>query len=211
MRFFLFTLFTQVFALLKFQFGTSSWHDASMSYIEKSETSLNMPITPEFIERRIYIIRGQKVMLDTDLAELYQVPTKRLNEQVKRNISRFPSGFMFQLSIEEIKLLNRSQFATGSEKHRDPRFRPYVFTEFGVAMLSSVLKSDRAVQMNIYIMRAFVKLREVLATHADLAQRMKELEMEQKKQGEHIVAVSSVLKQLMEEPVKENGKIGFVM
>ncbi|MGA3042333.1 MAG: ORF6N domain-containing protein [Bryobacteraceae bacterium] len=125
--------------------------------------------TAQLIERRIYLIRGQKVMLDSDLAELYEVPTKRLNEAVKRNADRFPEDFMFQLAGEEAEQMNRSQIATGSQKHRDPRFPPYAFTELGVAMLSSVLNSHRAVQMNILIMRAFVRLREVLAANTELA------------------------------------------
>ena len=118
----------------------------------------NLPVPLELIERRIYLIRGQKVMLDADLAELYRVPTKAFNQAVKRNPDRFPEDFMFRLSSDE---LNQSQFVTGSQKHRDPRNLPYAFTELGVAMLSSVLSSKRAVQMNILIMRAFVKLREV--------------------------------------------------
>ena len=178
--------------------------------INKSlETSLNMPVTPEFIERRIHIIRGQKVMLDKDLAELYQVKTMRLNEQVKRNSNRFPSDFMFRLSLEEVKQLNLSQFAIGSQKHRDPRLTPYVFTELGVAMLSSVLKSDRAVQMNIYIMRAFVKLRELLATHKDLAEKIQVLEREQKEQGKDITTITIALNKLLKEKSKLPNAIGF--
>src|SRR6266478_3520973 len=108
------------------------------------------------IERRIYFIRAQRVMLDADIAELYQVPTKRLNEQVKRNLGRFPEDFMFRLTSSEAEELNRSQFATTSQKHRGPRLLPYAFTEHGVAMLSAVLNSKRAVQMSILIVRAFV-------------------------------------------------------
>src|SRR5713101_363960 len=100
--------------------------------------AVNLPIPLELIERRIYVIRGQKVMLDSDLAELYRVPTKAFNQAVKRNHDRFPEDFMFRLSSDE---LNRSQFVTGSQKHRDPRNLPYAFTELGVAMLSSVLSS----------------------------------------------------------------------
>jgi hypothetical protein len=109
-------------------------------------------ILVEIIERKIYLIRGHKVMLDRDLAELYQVPTRRLNEQVKRNLTRFPTDFMFQLSDEEAENL-RSQFATSSTSHGGRRYLPYVFTEQGVAMLSSVLNSERAVQVNIAICR----------------------------------------------------------
>src|ERR1700736_4187601 len=130
------------------------------------------PAPAPFVERRIYLIRGQKVMLDTDLADLYQVPTKRLNEQVKRNLGRFPEAFMFRLPSTEAQEVNRSQIATGSQKHRDPRLLPYAFTELGVAMLSSVLHSERAVQMNILIMRAFVRLRTLLATNKELARHL---------------------------------------
>ena len=106
-------------------------------------------ISIERIERTIYLIRGEKVMLDRDLAELYEVQTKALNQAVRRNSNRFPDDFMFQLSEKEVADLNRSQFVTGSEKHRDPRFRPHAFTEHGVAMLSSVLRSRRAITVNI--------------------------------------------------------------
>jgi hypothetical protein len=125
-----------------------------------SNTSL---ISIEKIEEAIYLIRVEKVMLDRDLAELYQVQTKALNQAVRRNSDRFPADFMFQLSEKAIAELNRSQFVTGSEKHRNPRFRPYAFTEQGVAMLSSVLRSKRAIIVNVEIMRAFVKLRQMLA------------------------------------------------
>src|SRR5579863_3566690 len=128
-------------------------------------------IPAESIERRIYWIRGQKVMLDSDLAEIYQVPTKPVNPAVKRNLERFPEDFMFRLTSEEAEAWNRSQFVTGSQKHRDPRQPPYAFTEHGVAMLSSVLKSQRAVQMNIVIIRTFVRLRRILASHTALAHR----------------------------------------
>ena len=136
-----------------------------------------------FIERRIYFIREQRVMLDADIAELYQVPTKRLNEQVKHNPGRFPADFMFRLTSTEAQELNWSQIATGSQKHRTPRSLPYAFTEHGVAMLSSVLSSHRAVQMSILIVRAFVKLREVLASHRGLARKIEKLEGTQKDHG----------------------------
>jgi hypothetical protein len=111
----------------------------------KSSKRDQLPIAVELIERHIFLIRGQKIMLDSDLAELYQVPTKAFNQAVKRNLGRFPSDFMFQLCAEEMELLDRSQIVTGSQKHRDPRYLPYAFTEHGVAMLSAVLRSDRAV------------------------------------------------------------------
>jgi ORF6N domain len=141
---------------------------------EKKDPTDQLPVPAPFVERRIYLIRGQRVMLDADLAELYQVPTKALNQAVKRNLDRFPNDFMFRLTSEEAGVLNRSQIVTGSRKHRDPRLLPYAFTELGVAMLSSVLNSERAVQMNILIMRTFVKLREVLASHKDLAHKIEQ-------------------------------------
>jgi hypothetical protein len=123
-----------------------------------------LPVAAPFIERRIYLIRGQKVMLDSDLAELYLVPTFRLNEAVKRNRARFPEDFMFQLTKEEATSLTSQIAMSKSEGRGGRRTLPYAFTEHGVAMLSSVLNSDRAVQMNILIIRAFVRLREVRAS-----------------------------------------------
>jgi hypothetical protein len=131
---------------------------------------------PDLIDRQIYLIRGEKVMLDTDLALLYGVTTKRLNEQVKRNRKRFPQDFMFHLTQSEIQELNRSHFATGSQKHRDPRYRPYAFTEHGAVMLASVLNSQIAITASIQVVRAFVRLRSVLAAHKELARRLEKLE-----------------------------------
>src|SRR5438105_493629 len=124
------------------------------------ETSLVLSATPEFIGRRIYLIRGQKVMLSADLAELYQVEPRALIQAVKRNQERFPDDFMFQLTLNEAASL-KSQIVISKIGRGGRRHLPYAFTELGVSMLSSVLKSDRAVQMNIFIMRAFVKLREM--------------------------------------------------
>jgi hypothetical protein len=177
-----------------------------------------VPVRLEIIERRIYLIRGQKVMLDSDLAELYQVPTKRLNEAVKRNFDRFPEDFMFQLTDQETDSL-RSQFATSNVGRGGRRYPPYAFTELGVAMLSSVLNSERAVQMNILIMRAFVKLRELLATHKDLARKIEKLEATQK---DHAVMLALVVKDIqtlattvkkefrkLKEPRRRKPSIGF--
>src|SRR5467141_1520665 len=138
-----------------------------------------LQVPAELIERRIYLTRGQKVMLDADLADLYQVLTKNLNKAVARNRDRFPEDFMFQLTAEEAESL-RFQFGTSHEGRGGRRYLPYAFTELGVAMLSSVLNSARAVQMNILIMRAFVKLREVLASHQALARKIEKLEATQK-------------------------------
>lgn len=163
-------------------------------------------ISIERIEKAIYLIRGEKVMLDRDLAELYQVQTKALNQAVRRNLDRFPADFMFQLSEKEVAELNRSQFVTGSQKHRDPRSRPYAFTEQGVAMLSSVLRSKRAVTVNIEIMRAFVKLRQMLASNAELSRRLDELESKYDKQFR---VVFDAIRQLMATPVRNRKEIGF--
>jgi hypothetical protein len=147
-------------------------------------------VPAQIVERRIYLIRRQKVMLDSDLAEIYQVTTKRLNEAVKRNPDRFPGDFMFQLTPVESENL-RSQIATSSYGGR--RYLPYAFTEHGVAMLSSVLNSERAIRMSILIIRAFVKLRELLATHKDVARKIEKLEATQK---DHAVMFALVVKDI---------------
>jgi hypothetical protein len=159
----------------------------------------------ELIASKIYLIRGIKVMLDRDLAELYGVETKRLKEQVRRNIERFPEDFMFELTKEEIKNL-RSQFATSS--WGGARYLPMAFSEHGVLMLSSVLKSERAIQVNIVIMRAFVKLREMLSTHKDLKRKIKSME---KKYDEKFQIVFEAIKQLLSEEEKPKKKIGFTV
>ena len=169
---------------------------------------MNSIIPAEHIERKIYLIRGHKVMLDNDLAELYGVPTRRLNEQVRRNMTRFPADFMFQLTTEEAENL-RSQFATSSSVHGGRRYLPYVFTEQGVAMLSSVLNSDRAVQVNIAIMRAFVKLREMLSTNKELAHKLAQLERKIEKHDDEIKLIFDAIRELMRPPEPKKRKIGF--
>ena len=170
-------------------------------------TAGNPPVPPGVIEQRIYLVRGQKVMLDAGLAELYGVPTKVLNQAVTRNIERFPEDFMFRLSQAEAGALNRSQFVTGSQKHRDPRYPPRAFTQEGVAMLSSVLRGKRAVQVNIAIMRAFVRLREMLQTHKDLARKLNEMEQ---KYDTQFKVVFDAIRKLMEQPADKPRKtIGF--
>jgi hypothetical protein len=168
-----------------------------------SNTNL-IPI--EKIEKAIYLIRGEKVMLDRDLARLYDVSTAAFNQAVRRNRERFPEDFMFQLTSVEVAELNRSQIVIGSEKHRDPRFRPYVFTEQGVAMLSSVLRSRRAISVNIEIMRAFVKLRQMLASNVELSRRLDELESKYDKQFR---VVFDAIRQLMTTPARGRKEIGF--
>jgi phage regulator Rha-like protein len=162
-------------------------------------------ILAEVIERKIYLTRGHKVMLDSDLAELYEVETKVLLQAVKRNVQRFPEDFMFQLNDEEFMNL-RSQIVTSSSGHGGRRYLPYVFTEQGVAMLSSVLHSERAVQVNIAIMRTFVKLREMLSSNAELARKLNTLE---KKYDSQFKIVFDAIRQLMTPPEKPKRKIGF--
>ena len=166
-------------------------------------SKLNL-ISIERIEKTIYLIRGEKVMLDRNLARLYDVSTAAFNQAVRRNRERFPEDFMFQLTSAEVAELNRSQFVIGSEKHRDPRFRPYAFTEQGVAMLSSVLRSKRAITVNIEIMRAFVKLRQLLASNAELSRRLDALESKYDKQFK---VVFDAIRQLMATPTRK--EIGF--
>jgi len=158
----------------------------------------------ERIEQLILLIRGQKVMLDADLASLYGVETKVLVQAVKRNISRFPDDFMFRLTKEEFDVL-RSQTVT-SRSWGGRRYPPYVFTEQGVAMLSSVLRSQRAVQVNIQIMRTFVKLRRMLATHEQLARKLAELES---KYDQQFKVVFEAIRQLMAPPKEKTRPIGF--
>lgn len=170
-----------------------------------------LPMPEETVVRRIHLIRGQKVMLDSNLADLYQVPTFRLNEAVKRNIGRFPEDFMFQLTKEEVAGL-RSQFAMSNKektKRGGRRTLPYAFTEHGVAMLSSVLNSDRAVQMNILIVRAFVKLREAMATHQELAHKIDALERKYQDHDSEIQAIFGAIKELLEPPAPPKRRIGF--
>ena len=160
----------------------------------------------ERIEQCIFILRGHKVMLDSDLAMLYRVSTKALNQAVKRNTTRFPSDFMFQLTRAERTAL-RSQFVTldrGRGRHR--KYPPHAFTEQGVAMLSSVLHSERAVQVNIEIMRAFVRLREMVATHRDLVKQLDALE---RKYDAKFRVVFDALRRLMAPPEKPKRRIGF--
>jgi ORF6N domain len=162
-------------------------------------------IPVEQIERKIYLVRGHKVMFDSDLADLYEVPVRVLNQAVKRNINRFPEDFMFQLTKEEESL--RSQIVTlnkGRGHHR--KYLPYAFTEQGVAMLSSVLNSERAVQVNIAIMRAFVKLREMIVSHKDLAKQLNALE---KKYDAQFKVVFDAIRELMTPPDKPRRRIGY--
>ncbi len=181
-------------------------------------------IPSDSLDRLIYEIHGQKVMLDADLAGIYGVTTKRLNEQVKRNRGRFPAEFAFRLTAEEHANLksqfatstNRSQFATGSQKHRDPRFLPWVFTEHGAIMAANVLNSPRAVQMSVFVVRAFLKMRAALSENRELARKLAALEQELKvRLNVHETAIVTILQRVMDiidspalpEPPKKD--IGF--
>jgi hypothetical protein len=179
----------------------------------------NNVVPVQQVENLIYLIRGQKVMLDSDLAALYGVEARILNQSVKRNMERFPEDFMFRLSVEEAQLVmrsqivtaspkNSSQFVTSSKKHRGLSYRPYAFTEQGIAMLSSVLRSPRAVKVNIEVMRAFVKLRQWLSTNAELARRLDALES---KYDEQFKIVFDAIRELMTpNPVAEQrSEMGF--
>ena len=163
-------------------------------------------VPAERIEQRIILIRGQKVMLDRDLAELYGIETKTLKQAVRRNIDRFPDDFMFLLDREEVAIL-RSQFVTSKTEGRGgTRYLPMAFTEQGVAMLSSVLKSKQAVEMNIAIMRTFVQLRKMLESHVELANKLEELES---KYDEQFRIVFDALRELMASPEPNKNPIGF--
>lgn len=174
------------------------------------------PIVPtDSVESRILTIRGQKVIMDSDLASIYGVTTKRLNEQVKRNAKRFPGDFMFQLtrveyaklrahpglsvdSENELVALNRSQFATGSNRHRDPRLLPYAFTENGAVMAANVLNSPQAVRMSVFVVRAFIRMRELLTGSKELAVELKKLEAKLTSRLDvHEVAITEVLRRIM--------------
>jgi phage regulator Rha-like protein len=165
-------------------------------------------IPRELIEKKILVIREQKVMLDRDLAVLYGVTTKILNQAVKRNIERFPEDFMFKLTKNE-----KEEVVTNCDHLKILKFSPqlpYVFTEQGVAMLSSVLRSKRAIQVNIAIMRTFVKLREIFSTHKELVHKLNELERKFEKHDVEIHAIFEAIRQLMALPEKTKKKIGFV-
>ena len=185
----------------------------------------------EIIQNKIYLIRGHKVMLDRDLAELYNVPSKRLKEQVRRNLKRFPRDFMFELTWEEAESLrsqivtlkeadsSRSQIAT-LKKGQNIKYLPFAFTEQGVAMLSSVLNSDRAIEVNIQIMRVFTKLREMMITHKDLARKIEDLERKFSDHNQKIIQIFEALRRLMTTPSPpkdslpnpyKRTKVGFIV
>ncbi len=176
-----------------------------MAAKHKDATAL---VPAERIERHILLVRGEKVMLDSDLAELYVVETRVLIQAVKRNLARFPEDFMFQLSAEEQAFLRSQSVISKTPGRGGRRYRPYAFTEHGVAMLSSVLNSPRAIEVNIEIMRAFFRLRRILASHAELARKIKRLE---KKYDARFKIVFDAIRALMEPPeAQQKGKIGYL-
>lgn len=172
-------------------------------------------VTDEMVIDKIYLIRGKKVMIDRDLAEMYGVETKRLNEQVKRNKKRFPLDFMFQLTAKEFDDW-KSQFATSNRERMGLRKLPFAFTELGVAMLSSVLNSDTAIEVNIQIIRIFTRMRESLSNHQDVLLKMEQLEKKvvehgqiNQKHEEEIQLIFQALKQLLQQPSEPRKLKGF--
>lgn len=164
--------------------------------MSKSKTLI---LDPQQMERRIFVVRGQRVMLDFDLAKLYGVPVKALNQAVSRNADRFPDDFAYQLTAQEVTSL-RSQFVTANPTASKRRYLPWVFTEHGVAMLSSVLRSPRAVEVNIAIMRAFVRMRQLILTPGELVNQLVELAKTVQLHDQQINQIAEVLKRLMEPP-----------
>jgi phage regulator Rha-like protein len=162
----------------------------------------------ERIERLIYLIRGQKVMLDSDLAELYGVETKVLNRAVGRNVDRFPADFVFQLTLQEVANL-RCQFGTSSSGYGGRRYHPYVFTEHGAIMAAMVLNSPRAVEMSVQVVRAFVRLREMLVSNRELAQKLAELERKLEGHDAAIRNLFEAIRQLLNSPEPTRKQIGF--
>jgi hypothetical protein len=185
--------------------------------------------TTDDITTLIVTVRGKRVILDRDLAGLYGTTTKRLNEQVKRNRNRFPDDFMFQLTAKEWADLtsqiamsnaqsNRSQFATGSQRHRDPRFTPYAFTEHGALMAANILRSERAIQMSVFVVRAFIRMRQMLVEQRGLARKLAELEEELTARLDvHETAINEILGQIRRllspppQPEPPKKRIGFLV
>lgn len=182
-------------------------------------------IPSEHVQSRILVLRGQRVLIDADLATLYGVTTKRLNEQLKRNARKFPEDFVFQLSAEEAAQLprlrsqnatgsgsagNRSQNATGSQKHRDPRFLPYAFTEHGAIQAANILNSEAATDMSVHVVRAFVRLRQLVVNHKAIAAKLSELDARVGAHDEQLAAVIAAIRQLTTPDSPTHGrKIGF--
>lgn len=174
-----------------------------------AKTEQSVPAREDQIASAILVLRGQRAILDADLAALYGVTTKALNQAVKRNAERFPDDFCFRLVRNEVDALNRSQSVTGSQKHRDPRFPPLAFTEHGAIMAATILSSKRAVQMSVYVVRAFVRLRELLNSNTELARRLNELERKLEGQDATITAILDAIRELMSPPAVKRRAIGF--
>jgi len=163
----------------------------------------------DVIEKRIFLIRNQKVMIDSDLAELYGVTTKRLNEQVKRNKGRFPEDFMFKLTKKE-----KQELVANCDHLIRLKYSPVMpnaFTEHGAIMLAAVLNSQKAIEMSLFVVRAFIRLREIISTHKELAQKLKELELKIDSHDQHIQAIFEFINQLITPPEKPKRKIGFTI
>lgn len=178
--------------------------------------SKSISITEPLIESKIYLIRGLKVMLDFDLAEMYGVLTKALKQSVRRNINRFPDDFLFELTNEELQLLFKSQIPSRSQivtlkRGENVKYLPFAFTEHGVLMLSSVLRSEQAVQVNIQIMRVYSKMKELLMTYKDILVKLEQLERKTDKHDEQIQVIFAYIKRLIEQPNEEikTERIGF--
>ena len=175
---------------------------------KKNLTSTSLAVSVQIVERKIYLIRAQKVMVDEDLAELYGVGTKELNQQVQRNRKRFPEDFMFQLTKEEAEAL-RSQFVISKPRRGGRRYLPYAFTEPGVAMLSSVLNSEHAIEVNITIMRAFIRLRQMLESNEALNRKFAAVIRKLSTHDNYFRVVFDELKKLTEQPSPPRKSIGF--
>jgi hypothetical protein len=177
--------------------------------MKKRTSKIDKSLLPvERVEGVILVVRGQKVILDADLAELYGVNTKRLNEQVKRNRDRFPEDFMFRLTKNESENL-KSHFATSSSAWGGRRNLPHAFTEHGAIMVASILNTPQAVQAGVFVVRAFVRLRDMLGTHKQLARKLEELETKFESHDESIRAIFAAIQQLMTPPEKPRKEIGF--
>lgn len=170
-----------------------------------AETAMSSPALPD-LQNEIHLVRGERVMLDSALAEIYGVPTKRLNEQLRRNRKRFPQDFAFQLTAEEFTNL-RSQIATS--RYGGRRYRPWVFTEHGAIMLATVLNSDIAVQASVRVVRAFVQMRELVSANAVLARKLAELEEKSDLHDEAIAQLFQAIRGLIEPPAPKKREIGF--
>ena len=190
--------------------GAGRYHEPSSQMSKKSSSTDLHPVPGEVIEQKIRLIRGRKVMLDADLAEIYQVQTRALNQAVRRNRERFPEDFMFQLTADEAASLRSQTVILEKGRGRYSKYTPLAFTEHGALMLSSVLKSQRAVQMSIRVVRVFVRLREILATHKELARRIEKLESDQEQHSSVLTVIVEEIENLKQEPpAPPRRRIGF--